>query len=194
MITLTDDNFRKEVLSSQKPILVDFWSDWCVPCSVLSPILERVSSDFEDKITFAKIDIDESPLLAQEYGIERIPTVILFNGGRRIAEFVGVKTEDFIKEWLEANLKGDDEVDELIKKYEEYAQNSGFKLNPDKETVNRVVKSLLDREKNLGARYCPCRRVTGDKEEDKKIICPCIYHKEEIEKDGHCLCNLFFKK
>lgn len=193
MINLADDNFKKEVLSSQKPILVDFWSNWCVPCSVLSPILEKVSSDFEDKITFAKIDIDESPLSAQEYGVERIPTVILFNGGRRIAEFIGTKTEEFIKEWLEINLRGDNEVIELINEYEEYAKNNGFKLNQEKEIVDRIVKSLLDREKSLGARYCPCRKVSGDKEEDKKIICPCIYHKEEIDKDGRCHCNLFVK-
>jgi ferredoxin-thioredoxin reductase catalytic chain len=82
---------------------------------------------------------------------------------------------------------------ELIKEYEEYAASNGFKLNPDRKIVEAIVKGLLMREEKNGARYCPCRRVTGDIEEDKKIICPCIYHKEEIEKDGHCHCNIFVK-
>ena len=82
-------------------------------------------------------------------------------------------------------------VEELIKEYEMCAAENGFKLNPDKKVVEGIVKVLLEREKKFGARYCPCRRITGNKEEDKKIICPCVYHKEEIEKDGHCLCRLF---
>jgi len=83
--------------------------------------------------------------------------------------------------------------EELIKQYENYAQANGLKLNPDIKIVEAIVKGLLMKEEKFGARYCPCRRVTGDKEEDKKIICPCIYHKEEIKKEGHCLCNLFVR-
>ncbi len=85
-------------------------------------------------------------------------------------------------------------MDDLIKKYQEYALLNGFKLNPNVKVVESIIKGLLAREEKFGARYCPCRRVTGDKEEDKKIICPCIYHKEEIEKDGKCFCGLFVKK
>lgn len=84
-------------------------------------------------------------------------------------------------------------MEELIKKYEEYAKQNGFQLNPNKKVVEGIVKSLLEKEKNLGARYCPCRRVTGDANEDKKIICPCVYHREEIEKDGKCHCGLFVR-
>lgn len=83
--------------------------------------------------------------------------------------------------------------EELMKQYKEYAAASGFMLNPNAKIVEGIVAGLLAREEKFGARYCPCRRVTGDKEEDKKIICPCAYHKEEIEKDGHCHCNLFVK-
>jgi ferredoxin-thioredoxin reductase catalytic chain len=83
--------------------------------------------------------------------------------------------------------------EELIKQYEEYAAENGFKLNPNPKIVEGIVNGLLAREEKLGERYCPCRRVTGDKEEDKKIICPCIYHKDEIEKDGHCHCNLLVR-
>ena len=85
-------------------------------------------------------------------------------------------------------------MEELIKEYEIYAEQNGFKLNPDREVVERIVRGLLEKEKQFGFRFCPCRRVTEDQEENKKIICPCAYHKEEIEKGGHCLCNLFVKK
>jgi len=77
--------------------------------------------------------------------------------------------------------------------YEEYAKKNGFRLNPNRKVVEGVVKSLLEREKKFEARYCPCRRITGNPEEDKKIICPCAYHRLEIERDGHCLCGLFVK-
>ncbi|MDD5551944.1 MAG: ferredoxin-thioredoxin reductase catalytic domain-containing protein [Candidatus Pacebacteria bacterium] len=85
------------------------------------------------------------------------------------------------------------EIEKLIKEYEKYAKENGFKLNPNKKIVENIVKSLLLREGKFGQKYCPCRRVTNNKEEDKKIICPCIYHKEEIKKDEHCYCNLFVK-
>ena len=86
------------------------------------------------------------------------------------------------------------EVEDLIFRYKAYAEKNGFCLNPDKQILGNLVKALLEREKKFGAKYCPCRRITGNQEEDKKIICPCIYHKEEIQKDGRCLCNLFLKK
>jgi len=84
-------------------------------------------------------------------------------------------------------------MEELIKQYEEYSKKNGFKLNPDKKIVEGVIKGLLAREEKFGERYCPCRRVTGNKEEDKKLICPCCWHKKEIEEQGHCHCNLFVK-
>jgi len=83
--------------------------------------------------------------------------------------------------------------EELLKISEDYAKKSGFKLNPDEKIVNVIIEGLLRNEKLKGELYCPCRRVTGNKEEDKKIICPCIYHKDEIKKDGHCHCLLFVK-
>lgn len=91
------------------------------------------------------------------------------------------------------NKDNNSKMEKLIQEYRKYARRNGFILNPNRKTVEGIVKILLEREKNFGARYCPCRRVTGDKEEDKKIICPCIYHRDEIEKDGRCHCGLFFK-
>jgi len=90
-------------------------------------------------------------------------------------------------------IKNMENIEEIIKKYEDYSAQNGFKLNENRKIVMGIINGLLDREKKIGERYCPCRRITGDKEEDKKIICPCIYHKDEIKKDGHCHCNLFVK-
>ncbi len=85
------------------------------------------------------------------------------------------------------------EKETLIEKYQEYAKENGFSLNLNQEAVERIVKGLLENEKKYGARYCPCRRITGNAEEDKKNICPCVYHIQELEKDGRCLCGLFVR-
>jgi len=75
-----------------------------------------------------------------------------------------------------------------------YAESQGFELNPDEKTLNPIIQGLLHNEAKFGYRYCPCRAVTGDKEQDRKIICPCIYHKDEIKSMGHCRCTLFVAK
>lgn len=77
---------------------------------------------------------------------------------------------------------------------EKYAKSQGFQLNPDKKIVDRILKGLLMNEKKYGFRYCPCRVITNNKEEDKKNICPCFWHKQEIKDTGSCLCRLFVKK
>jgi ferredoxin-thioredoxin reductase catalytic subunit len=85
------------------------------------------------------------------------------------------------------------EIENLIKKYQEYAKENRFSLNPDRKVVERIIRGLLENERKYGVRYCPCRRISGDPKEDSKKICPCFWHKEEIEKNGHCLCGLFVK-
>lgn len=82
---------------------------------------------------------------------------------------------------------------EIIKKYSEYAKKNGFRLNPDEKSVTRVINGLLENEKKKGKRYCPCRRLSGNLEDDAKKVCPCAYHKEEIAQDGRCYCGLFTK-
>lgn len=84
-------------------------------------------------------------------------------------------------------------MDEVLKLYQEHAQKNGFQLNPDKKVVERIINGLLVNEKKTGKRYCPCRRQSGDPKEDAKIICPCVYHKDEIARDGRCYCGLFMK-
>ena len=104
MINLTDENFEKEITSAEKPILVDFWAQWCTPCLVLSPILEKLAEKYEEKLILAKVDLDAAPQISQKYGIEQIPTVILFKEGKPMSGFIGVKPEPVIKNWLEQNL------------------------------------------------------------------------------------------
>ncbi len=84
-------------------------------------------------------------------------------------------------------------VEQLKTESKEYAKSQGFKLNPDEKIANFVIKGLLKNKKEKGELYCPCRRVTGNKDDDEKIICPCIYHLSEIKEQGRCHCGLFVK-
>jgi len=101
--------------------------------------------------------------------------------------------EKIIKDQVPPQRDEGEEEDEVLFAYAKYAVQSGFRLNPDEKVVERVVKGLLENEKKYGQRYCPCRRVTGNLEEDRLKICPCAWHKEELERDGHCYCGLFVK-
>ncbi len=85
------------------------------------------------------------------------------------------------------------DIENLRKQSEEYAKSKGFHLNSNEIIVRGVVKGLLTRKENFGEIYCPCRKMANNKDIDKKIICPCIYHEDEIRDDGHCYCNLFVK-
>ena len=90
-------------------------------------------------------------------------------------------------------MEKQERIEKLKKEYNEYAEANGFHLNPDEKTVERIINGLLNNEEKHGQMYCPCRRISGDKEEDAKKICPCIWHKDEIKNGGHCLCRLYFK-
>jgi thioredoxin 1 len=109
MIILTDENFEKEVFNSSKPILVDFYAAWCPPCSVLTPILEKLETEYEGKVLFRKINVDNSPITSQRFGVNPIPTVILFKAGKPAGEFIGLRPEPVIKEWLENLLRNENE-------------------------------------------------------------------------------------
>lgn len=199
MIELTDENFNKTIEDAEVLVMVDFFAEWCNPCSVLSPILEKVEEGFKERIIFAKVNIDKTPLTAQKFGIDQIPSVIIFKKGKPVSGFIGARPEPVIKEWLETmlkennNPKEEEESEKMIKEYTDYAAKNNFQLNPDKEVVKRIIKGLLENEKRYGQRFCPCRRVIGDPEKDKLKVCPCYWHKEEIEKNGHCLCGLFVR-
>lgn len=85
-------------------------------------------------------------------------------------------------------------IEELIKEYEAHAEEKGMLLNPNRKIVEAIARGLLMKELKLGKRYCPCRVTTGDEEKDKKMICPCIYHLQEVDEKGQCICRLFIKK
>lgn len=105
MISLTDQNFEQIVKENNKPVLVDFFAEWCPPCKMLSPILEKLDKEYKEKIIFAKINVDVSPQTAQKFSIDSIPVVILFKKGELVGTFVGLSSEEEIKTWLEDSLK-----------------------------------------------------------------------------------------
>ena len=102
---LTDANFDKEISSSDKPVLVDFFATWCEPCKLLGPILDRVAEHYKGKFILMKANVDEIPITAQKFSVDRIPMVVLFKNGKQINSFTGLIPEKSIKDWLENALK-----------------------------------------------------------------------------------------
>jgi ferredoxin-thioredoxin reductase catalytic subunit len=86
-----------------------------------------------------------------------------------------------------------EKIEALKKEYKIYAKEKGFRLNPDNKVVETIIRLILENREKLGHGYCPCRRVTKNKKEDEKIICPCVFHKDEVETLGHCHCMLFVR-
>lgn len=102
---LTDENFEKKISSQELPVLIDFFATWCEPCKILGPILEKVAKEFEGKLIFIKANINEIPVISQKFGIEQIPTVVLFEKGKAINGFIGLKSEKEVKKWLGEIIK-----------------------------------------------------------------------------------------
>lgn len=93
VITVTEDNFRNEVLDADRPVLVDFWADWCMPCRMLSPVVDEVASEKAD-VKVCKINVDEQPELASKFGVMSIPTLVVFKNGQAVRRSVGVIPKD----------------------------------------------------------------------------------------------------
>ncbi|WP_174187238.1 thioredoxin [Nocardia barduliensis] len=90
-VVVTDASFADDVLLSEKPVLVDFWADWCGPCKMVAPVLEEIAGAHADKLTVAKLDVDANPSTARDYQILSLPTMMLFRGGKPVKQIVGAK-------------------------------------------------------------------------------------------------------
>lgn len=93
---VTTASFQADVLDSEKPVLVDFWAEWCGPCRMVSPILDQIGEEYADKITIVKVNVDNEPALAQQYGITGIPALQVFKGGVVVKSMVGAKPKQIL--------------------------------------------------------------------------------------------------
>ena len=99
-VKVTDQSFEQEVLKADKPVLVDFWAEWCGPCKQIAPALDQISEELADVVTVAKLDIEENPTTPSRYGVRGIPTMMLFRGGQMASMKVGAMPKQKILEWL----------------------------------------------------------------------------------------------
>ena len=103
-VNVTDDNFDTEVLKSSKPIVVDFWAEWCGPCKQTGPTLEEISNEMKDQVTIAKHNIDNEPNTPTKYGVRGIPTMLLFKDGELKSTKVGATPKSDIVSWIKENI------------------------------------------------------------------------------------------
>ena len=103
-VEIEEAKFEDVVLKAETPVLVDFWAPWCGPCRMVAPVVEELAEDYDGKVDFVKINVDDSPKVASQYGVMSIPTLILFKGGKPVSNVVGFRPKDELKKSLEEAL------------------------------------------------------------------------------------------
>ena len=101
ILTLTNGNFESEVKKSGAPILIDFWAEWCGPCRMVAPVLETIADELQGKVRVGKVNVDEESSLAARYGIQSIPTLLLFKEGKVVDQYIGATTRDVLVKMLQ---------------------------------------------------------------------------------------------
>jgi thioredoxin 1 len=104
IVHTSDSAFDADVLQSEKPVLIDFWAEWCGPCKMIAPMLDDVAGEYADRLAIKKLNIDENPNIAQKFGIRSIPTLMLFKDGAVHAQKLGAMSKSQLTEFLETNL------------------------------------------------------------------------------------------
>ena len=104
-VAVTDENFEAEVLKANKPVLVDFWAEWCGPCKTLLPLVEELAGEMKDDVKVVKINIDDAPEAPTKYGVRGIPTLMIFKGGEVVDTRVGGMPKTQLSEWVEGQVK-----------------------------------------------------------------------------------------
>ncbi len=103
-IDVAESTFEQEVLQSPEPVLVDFWAEWCGPCRMIAPIVEKLADEYEGRVRFAKVDVDAQPGIANRYRVRAIPTLLIFRNGEPVDQIVGAQPESALRRRLEAAL------------------------------------------------------------------------------------------
>ncbi|MSR14010.1 MAG: thioredoxin TrxA [Gammaproteobacteria bacterium] len=104
IVYVTDGSFDTDVLKSDKPVLVDYWAEWCGPCRMIAPILDEVSSEYHERLKIAKLDVDDNQATSMKYGIRGVPTLMLFKDGDVVATHVGALTKSQLTAFIDSNI------------------------------------------------------------------------------------------
>ena len=102
--TFTDQNFKSEVLQSKAPVLVDFWAEWCGPCRMVAPVVEKIAQDYAGKLKVGKLNVDDHSEIPTQYGVQSIPTLLIFKGGQEANRLVGFQSEQKLKSVIDSVL------------------------------------------------------------------------------------------